>query len=123
MPRLPKRYYLARLWVELTRQLHKTIAPDLQPKFGSRTGILLIDSAVFMATVEGRPMTATRLSTFVGIPRPTVDRHLRALCRNGTIERAGQVYLTSAKQLDRIDRQNYRMLTALVLMTSENLSR
>ncbi|KGT75773.1 hypothetical protein MA20_31735 [Bradyrhizobium japonicum] len=123
MPQLPKRYYLASLWVELTRQLHKTLAPDLQSKFGSRTGVLLIDTAVFVATIEGRPMTATRLSTSIGIPRPTVDRHLRILCRNGTIERAGQVYVTSAKQLDRIARQNYRTLTALVRTTSEILSR
>ncbi|WP_439399120.1 helix-turn-helix domain-containing protein [Bradyrhizobium sp. PMVTL-01] len=123
MPQLPKRYYLASLWLELTRGLHKTLAPDLQSRFGARTGILLIDTAVFVATLEGRPMTATRLSASIGIPRPTVDRHLRILCRNGTIERAGQVYVTSAKQLDRLTRQNYRTLTALVRTTSEILSR
>ncbi|MET4341916.1 helix-turn-helix domain-containing protein [Bradyrhizobium sp. RT9a] len=111
------------MWVELTRQLHKTLAQDLQTKFGSRLAIVLIDTAVFVSTVEGRPMTPTKLATYVGIPRPTVDRHLRALRRAGTVERAGSVYVTPLKQLDRISRQNYRVLTALVRITSEHLSR
>lgn len=123
MPQLPKRYYLASLWVELTRQLHKTVAQDLQTKFGSRLVILLIDTAVFVSTVEGRPMTPTKLAAYIGIPRPTVDRHLRMLRRAGTVERAGAVYVTPLKQLDRISRQNYRMLTSLVRATSEHLSR
>ncbi|MGL3208667.1 helix-turn-helix domain-containing protein [Bradyrhizobium sp. BR 1433] len=123
MPPSPKLYHLACLWVELTRQLHKMIAADLQAKFGSHAGDLLIDTAVFIGTVEERPMTATKLANYVGMPRPTVIRRLNILRRRGSVERRGSIYRTPAKRLQRVVRKDHGALAKLVCSTHERLSR
>lgn len=123
MPQQSQLYHLVQLWVELTRQLHKTVAPDVQAQFGSRTHLLLIGAAVFLGTIEGRPLTATKLAAFVGMPRATVIRRLRTLCRRGAIERSGDVYRMPDKRLDRLARCDFAKLAKLVRSTSEKLSR
>ncbi|MCC8968188.1 helix-turn-helix domain-containing protein [Bradyrhizobium sp. Pear76] len=123
MPQLPPHYHLAHLWLDLTRQLHKTVAPDLQAQFGSRASLMLIATAVYLGTLEERPMTATKLADYVGMPRATVIRRLRSLCRRGAVEKAGHHYRTPAKRLDRIGREDHRRLVQLVRTASENLKR
>lgn len=123
MPSAPKLYYLARLWLELTRQIHKAVEPDLQAQFGSRAGLLLIGAAVYLGTVEGRPMTATKLADHVGMPRATVIRRLRTLCRRGAVEKAGRHYRTPAKRLDRVGRDDHASAVRLVHATADKFKR
>ncbi|OKO67652.1 hypothetical protein AC629_42605 [Bradyrhizobium sp. NAS80.1] len=85
--------------------------------------MLLIGGAVYLGTVEDRPMTAMKIAAFVGMPHPTVIRRLRVLCRLGTIERVGKTYRTTAKQLDRISRRDLDAMIRLVRRASEALSR
>lgn len=54
-------------------------------KYGSRADDVMLFCAVFMAQIEGRPMTATKLAHYVGMPRPTVVRKLREMEREGVI--------------------------------------
>jgi hypothetical protein len=120
---LPRFYQLARLWIELTRQLHRSVAPDLQEQFGSRANLLLIGIAIYLGTIEGRPLTASKLAAYVGMPRASVIRRLGILCRRGAVERKGAVYRTPQDRLERIARGDHGRLVGLVRATSEKLTR
>lgn len=122
MPAKSRLYLVAQLWIELTRQLHKTVAPDLQRQFGSRVGLLLIGAAVYVGTIEGKPMTASKLADFVGMPRATVIRRLGRLRRLGIVDKIGGTYCISAKRLDRLARIDHASsLVRLLRSTYEKL--
>jgi predicted transcriptional regulator len=55
--------------------------------FGSHASDVMLLFAVFIGQAERRPMTATKLADFVGIPRATIVRRLRVL------QAAGMVHL------------------------------
>lgn len=120
---LPRFYQLARLWIELTRQLHRSVAPDLQEQFGSRANLLLIGIAIYLGTIEGRPLTATKLASYVGMPRASVIRRLGILCRRGAVERKGAIYRTPSKRLERLARNEHAALVRLIRSTNEKLGR
>jgi len=105
----------------MTPALHKAVAPDRQQEFGSRTVLLLIAAAVFLGTIEGRPLTASKLAAYVGMPRPTVIRRLRILSRGGSVERVGTAYRTPQKRLAQLARSEHAGLIKLVRTTSGRL--
>lgn len=119
----PRLYHLVRLWIELARGLNRGITPDMQAKFGSRTGYLLIAAAVYIGTIEGRPMTAAKIAAFIGMPRPTVIRRLSDLCDHGVVERVRSTYRTPQKRVERTRRRSHAALVRLVRAACEELSK
>jgi CRP-like cAMP-binding protein len=53
---------------------------------GSAADDVALIIGVFIGQAEGRPMTAAKLADYIGMPRPTVIRKLRALACRGLIE-------------------------------------
>lgn len=67
-------------------------------RFGARADELVLLAAVFVGQAEGKPMNASKLAAYAGIPRPTVIRKLRALARRGVLERIdGGLYALPAR--------------------------
>jgi hypothetical protein len=64
-----------------------TIATDFGKRFGSCADELVLIAAVLIGQAEGKPMNASKLATYAGIPRTTVIRKLQALARRGVLER------------------------------------
>lgn len=61
--------------------------------FASRAQDGLLVMAVFVGQSEGRPMTASKLAEYAGVPRATAVRRLAALADEGYVRRlAGGVY-------------------------------
>lgn len=60
---------------------------------GSRATDILLLGGVFIGTAEGRPMNASKLSTFVGVPRATVIRRMAELEGDGLVRRVGAAYV------------------------------
>lgn len=56
-------------------------------RFGARADELVLLAAVFVGQAEGRPMNASKLADYAGMPRPNVIRKLQALARRGVLER------------------------------------
>jgi DNA-binding transcriptional ArsR family regulator len=54
--------------------------------FGSILDEIAVCLAVYIGTVEGRPMTYSKLAGYVGMPRSTVVRKVRTLRIRGLIE-------------------------------------
>lgn len=68
-------------------------------KFGSCGDELILTAAIYVGQVEGKPMTASKLADYSGIPRPTVVRKLKHLQRRGIVhmngDRSAALSLTS----------------------------
>lgn len=45
--------------------------------------VSLISVGLFIGQAEGRPMTASKLASYIGMPRPTLIRKLRKMQRDG----------------------------------------
>ena len=55
-------------------------------EIGTNAPELVLCLAIFIGQAEGKPMTSTKLATYIGMPRPTVIRKLRTLAKAGLIE-------------------------------------
>jgi DNA-binding transcriptional ArsR family regulator len=78
------RLILARLVISLTRTASTEYVGT--ERVGSQADDVLLLAAVFIGQAEGKPMTAHKLSDFIGMPRPTVVRKLRELQTAGLVE-------------------------------------
>ena len=77
--------------VRMLIDFHRSVARDY-PQIGDWT-TLQIGMLIFYHAVEGhRPPTASKLAREVGVPRPTVVRHLQRLVRLGALRREGTGY-------------------------------
>ena len=77
--------------VRMLIDFHRSVARDY-PQIGDWT-TLQIGMFIFYHAVEGhRPPTASKLAREVGVPRPTVVRHLQRLVRLGALRREGAGY-------------------------------
>lgn len=61
-------------------------------RFGSCAPDLILVGAIFVGQAEDRPMNATKLADFAGMPRPTVIRRLAVLIREGVVLRDGDSF-------------------------------
>ena len=89
-----ERLALAKAYVALTRVMVDSVFGD-KPADHS---LLLIGSAVMVGHAENRPMNATKIAQYIGLPRSTVIRKLNEFLRAGVIARHGNVYLLSEER-------------------------
>jgi predicted transcriptional regulator len=89
-----ERLALAKAYIALTRVMVDSV-------FGKKPAdhsLLLIGSAIMVGNAESRPMNATKIAHYVGLPRSTVIRKLNEFLRAGVIARHGNVYLLSKER-------------------------
>jgi predicted transcriptional regulator len=89
-----ERLALAKAYIALTRVMVDSV-------FGKKPvdhSLLLIGSAIMVGHAENRPMNATKISHYVGLPRSTVIRKLNEFSRTGVVARYGNVYLLSEER-------------------------
>jgi predicted transcriptional regulator len=89
-----ERLALAKAYIALTRVMIDSVFGD-KPADHS---LLLIGSAIMVGHAENKPMNATKIAQYVGLPRSTVIRKLNEFLRAGVIARHGNVYLLSAER-------------------------
>lgn len=79
----PREYGLltSRLFVEMAR----SISEEFFLTSGERAppDLLLLGAALYIGQLEGRMMTASKISIYIGIPRPSVIRKLQAMREAG----------------------------------------
>jgi DNA-binding IclR family transcriptional regulator len=80
--------------LEATRCFARACFPD--EHFGRRAGDLILRGALYVGTVEGKPMTQSALARYAGIPRPSVIRKLKSLQRAGVVVKVGDGFALSA---------------------------
>ncbi len=83
--------------VDCMRVIH---ADAYAPKhIGASLEEMFISFAVHIGTAEGRPMSATKIAGFLGVPRTNVLRALVALKEKDIVYSVGNVYLTNVDTL------------------------
>lgn len=93
------RIVVAKLVIEILREQGATELGA--ERFGSRSDDLLLRMAILIGQAEGRPMTASNLSGYVGQARPSVVRKLNNWEAAGLIVREGLVYKFPVAKLNR----------------------
>lgn len=73
---------VAKLFIELART---SVELFLQSEGTNDVADAVLCAAIFIGQAEGRPMTASSLSAYIGVPRPTVIRKLNALKARGIV--------------------------------------
>lgn len=82
---------LAKAYVALAGVMVKSVLGDKPADHW----LLLIVSAIIMGHAEHKPMNATKVAYYIGLPRSTVVRELNQFLRGGVITRQGKVSLLS----------------------------
>jgi predicted transcriptional regulator len=89
-----ERLALAKAYIALTRVMVNSV-------FGEKPAdhsLLLIGSAIMVGHAENKPMSATKIAQYIGLPRSTVIRKLNQFLKAGVIARHGNVYLLSKQR-------------------------
>ncbi len=89
-----ERLALAKAYIALTRVMVDSV-------FGKNPAdhsLLLIGAAIMVGHAENKPMNATKISHYVGLPRSTVIRKLNEFSKIGMVVRHGNVYLLSEER-------------------------
>lgn len=60
--------------------------------YGSRASDFIVAGAVFVGQAEGRPLNASKVADFAGMPRPTVVRKLAELEAEGIVAKNGRTF-------------------------------
>jgi len=66
--------------------------------FGASLDALFVNFVVLIAHAEGRPMSASKIASYLNMPRTTVLRRLQELCHLNLITREGTKYYVSDAQ-------------------------
>ncbi len=93
-----ERNRLSYLIIELMRE----IATSLDVTELDAMGVL-VGCAVCIGHTEDRPMSATKISHFLGVPRTTVIRKLERLIRLDIISRRGHTFVIAPARRGRTD--------------------
>lgn len=108
-------HIVARMLVDCVHVIH---ADAYSPKhIGASLEEMFISFAVHIGTAEDRPMSATKIAGFLGVPRTNVLRALSALKRKGIVYSVGNVYLTN------VDRLAKRITPTLIKKQTKNITR
>ena len=88
---------VARMLVDCMHVIH---ADAYAPKhIGAAFEEMFVSFAIHIGTAEDRPMSATKVAGFLGIPRTNVLRALAQLRKKDIIYSVGNVYLTNVDRL------------------------
>jgi hypothetical protein len=87
-----ERLSIARLYVAMTRTLHEVTFPQSESGYGAELESLLVALCVFIGDAEGRPMSASKIAIYAGLPRASVYRRLERLAKQKKIIRVGRAY-------------------------------
>jgi hypothetical protein len=98
IPHREARNRVAHLVVDLVRIAYDAIYPERRGALAADFDIVLVACAIVIGHTEGRPMTASKIAHYLGMPRTTVLRRLDALVAADFAARAGKSYVLSARQ-------------------------
>lgn len=93
------RLAIAHMLVEVAKSYHSIIYPE--GNFAANIDGVFISACVFIGDAEHKPMSATKIAHYLGMPRTTVLRKLKDLEARDVIRRHGNVYLISPSRSDK----------------------
>ena len=97
IPRRSERLALATAAIELSR----VFGAAVQPPTAAHADTVLVLQACYLGTLQGRPMSASKIAHFLGMPRTTVLGRLAFLIEHGYAKRdvSGTAYVICPERL------------------------
>lgn len=108
-----ERLFVARFVIDLNRELYRGLV-GTGDGFARRLDMLMVACAVTIGHAEGRPMTATKVAAYLGLPRMTATRRLGELTKAGAIECRARRYYVSPARIRSADRTTHRRVIKLL---------
>jgi len=103
----PERYAIVKTFVSLAVELG-AFASEPEIHAINDATLLIVYGAVLIGHAEGRPMNASKLSHYLGVPRTTVLRKLDELIAKNMVERRENFYFVSEHRADHPGRDRLR---------------
>jgi CRP-like cAMP-binding protein len=104
IPRRAERLAIARLLVQLAKGSHAAAFVGTGKPFGAEIDVVFVTACVAIGDFEGRPMNTSDISTYIDMPRATVQRKLAELTKRDIITRKGNKYTLSQRLIEGADR-------------------
>lgn len=85
-----KHIYIGKLTIDLLRdgaRLQQNFLQHQEDHWGTVVDLMMIELALIIGQVDEKPMSATKVSQYIGIPRPSVIRKINQLVESGMVER------------------------------------
>lgn len=98
LSRSAERLRLAHMLVGMSKMVHASFFGS-DGNFGADVDAIFIACAVQIGHSEKRPMSATKIAHYLGIPRTTVLRKLDTLIQLNIVERVRHVYFITAERM------------------------
>ena len=95
----------------MAKTVHASIYGE-DANFGANIDGVFVACSVLIGQVENRPMTANKISLYLGVKRPTVYRKLQELVDLDVLVRKGRVYFVSPRRLSTDEHVLDRLLLA-----------
>jgi CRP-like cAMP-binding protein len=89
-----------KLMLEMARVMQESAFDGLS--FGSTIDAVFVGCCVGLGHAEDRPMTATKISHYLNMPRTTVLRKLDELIAVNAVKRVGNFYLVADERHSRV---------------------
>jgi IclR helix-turn-helix domain len=86
-----QRSVMIRLMIDIMRSLHGVYAPSHEP-FGTRLETFFVGFCVALGDIEDKPFSASKIATYLHMPRTTVMRRLQSLENWDIVYRRGRCY-------------------------------
>lgn len=102
IPRRRERLIVNRALVEIVRYWSRAYAHS-EDRAGEVIEVFFVAACVFVGQAEGRPMSATKLAAYTGMPRTTVLRKLDVLMHMGLARKVQRAYCITDAALARLD--------------------
>lgn len=119
-----ERHVIAKLFIDLTNEMRKSLVSEKIPKRDTSVGTLLqVGAAIVVGHAEGRPMTVTKIAHYVDLPRSTVQRKLEQLLALGIIVRRGNAYFISQSRASDVSPDYVKRSVRIITEAAKRLAR
>lgn len=118
--RRTERYIVAKTFVDMAREIRASLfdkqadgRKNKKPNDTAGVGTLcMVACGVMVGTAEGKPMTASKLSLYLDLPRTTILRKLDQLISMGVVERRpGATFVIAADRAKNLTNGHIDRLT------------
>lgn len=120
-PLFTRKPIVAKLVLDIFRTFSEEVFST--PKICRYSDELLLTCGIYVGQHEGRPMTAAKLANYMGMPRPTVVRKVRALEQAGIVSITGQrrhIIMSAHRRADG-GAETLRRMDSMVLQAAREL--
>lgn len=117
-----QRLVLCHMMLDIMRTVHETYAPRGEP-FGPRLETFFIAMCIKIGDIEDTPFSATKLASYMNVPRTTMVRRLKQLESWGLVKRHGRSYCADERAFNSLmGKRSYKRVRQILDKAFDDLA-